>query len=235
MTVARSFIALAAGMVGIGAAVAGPSKTPKAITPGMGIPEVRLGMARAEAIRALGKPQKTSTIRLGAASKLPATLQGAYTEDDWEPDGPTGSDHPTHTRIEALSRGGRIVQIAVAGTKYALGGNPPLSTASTFTQVRQQYRALHVLPYSTDDAVTMFFDDAARGIAFTTTTQDDMGTYEALPKLTPESIILHPRGQAVLPVNYQTPGVPTGPMPGEDGAALIQKWLSAGDRKPAPR
>jgi len=222
-------------MLGIGMAVAGPPQTPKPITPGVGIPGVQLGMARTKALRTLGKPQKTSAIRLGAATKLPTALQGKYTEDDWEPDGATGNDHPTHTRIEVLSRGGRIVQIAIVGTKYALGGEPSLSTASTFPQVRKQYRSLHVLPYTTDDAVTMFFDDAARGIAFTTSTQDDMGTYEALPKLTPESIIIHPRGQAVLPVSYQTPGVPVGSMPGEDGAALIQKWFSASDTAPAAR
>jgi hypothetical protein len=208
-------VAALASLVG-GAAFAAGEKT---VTPGMGIGPLRVGMARTEALKAMGPAKPVSTTK----------LRGGYTEDVWRTDPAERKDPPERT-LAALSKDGRVVQLAVTDRAYRTAAG--VSVATPFARLRTLFalRAVHdfeMIEEGGGGYVLIVADDVARGVAFTTGTQDDRGTFESLPKLTPGSVVVHAPGKPALPAEFGLIGKPSKPFP-DSYVPRIRAYLRGG-------
>lgn len=225
MVLSRRAALLAAGIVAAlpaaGGAQNGGATADARIVPGERIGPVRLGMSRAAALKAVGSKPASS-----AAS-------GGYREDSfrWAP---AGGRPPADATLGVISRGGRVVQ--VWASHPACRTSAGLGTGSTFAAVRKAMPRLSVRDYAMIEEggggyVLLLFDDVRGGVAFTTGTQDDQGTYEALPTLKPGSVVVHPAGARALPFEYGLLGRPGKPFPGSH-LPRVQSYMNGGPHKP---
>lgn len=199
------------------------------ILPGKGIGKLRLGMAVAEAVRLRGKPQNTERVGL-STSKNPKPTPTDYQELLWWEGG--SADDP-ESWLMALVRRERIVQLAAMGEGYVLPTG--LTSGSALEKIRRTYPKLTVRAgyFGSEDEpgyVGYFFDSVQQGVAFTHGTQDDISTYNSLPTLTPESIVVHPAGKPVLLAEHGRIGLEEKPQ-GET-SRRIAVWLAGGKLKP---
>ncbi|MBC8100984.1 MAG: hypothetical protein H7Z41_00150 [Cytophagales bacterium] len=207
---------LAAAAILITSARAAAPVSTRTVTPGVGLTGIRLGMKRDAVIALLGRPTQTARLSLGTKTRLPAAQQGSYAEDIWRSGG--------EVLVVVLSRSQKVLQIGVAGPPFKT--TTGLSTGSVFPAVRAKHPGITVRSYQMEDAVTFFADDVKRGIAFTTSTQDDQATYESLSTLKPELMLVHPAGQPVLPVTDAAVGTPDTTPPGSSYTPRIQAWFA---------
>ncbi len=199
------------------------------IQPGKGIGKLRLGMSVREALRLRGKPNSTERIGL-STNKHPKPQLTRDQELLWWEGGT--ADDPESWLVASIHRE-RIVQLAAMGVDYRLPSG--LSTASEFALIRKTYPKLTVrVGYfgSGDEPgyVGYFFDSLPLGVAFTKGTQDDVGLHNELPKLTPESIVVHPVRQRVLLMEHGLVGLEEKPL--GKTSQRIAAWLAGGVIKP---
>ena len=199
------------------------------IQPGLGIGKLRLGMGVREALRLRGKPNSTEWVGLSTNKNPKPVLLGSLELLWWE--GGTADD--PESWLVAHVQHERIVQLSAMGANYRLGNG--VSTTSDFTQIRKVYPKLTVRAayFGSEDEpgyVGYFFDEVRQGMAVTKGTQDDVGLYSELPKLTPESIVVHPPRQKVLLMEHGLVGLEENP-PGKT-SKYIAAWLAGGVLKP---
>lgn len=201
----------------------------ESIQPGKAIGKLRLGMGVAEALRLRGKSQSVEKVGL-STNKKPKPSPTAYKELLWWEGGT--ADEP-ESWLVALVKGDKILQLSAMGAGYVLPTG--ISTLSDFTEIRKAYPklAVHAGYFGSEDEpgyVGYFFDDPRQGVAFTIGTQDDISTYNGLPKSTPESIVVHPARQKVLRIEHGLVGLeekPQGPT-----SKRIAAWFAGGALKP---
>jgi hypothetical protein len=201
----------------------------KTILPGKSVGKLHLGMTVTQARRLCGKPHSEERVGL-STHKKPKPTPTPYKELLWW-EGGTADD--PESWLVALVNKETILQLSVMGTDYQLPTR--LSTVSDFTQVRKAYPKLtvHAGYFGSEDEpgyVGYFFDAPRQGLAFTIGTQDDISTYNGLPKASPESIVVHPAGQSVLLIEHGLQGLPEKPL-GET-SQRISTWLAGGALRP---
>ncbi len=201
----------------------------ESIQPGKAIGKLRLGMGVAEALRLRGKPQNVEKVGL-STHKKPKPSPTAYKELLWWEGGT--ADEP-ESWLVALVKGEKILQLSAMGAGYVLPTG--ISTLSDFTKVRKAYPklAVHAGYFGSEEEpgyVGYFFDEPRHGVAFTIGTQDDIATYNSLPKSPPESIVVHPARQKVLRIEHGLVGLEEKPL-GET-SKRIAAWFAGGALKP---
>jgi hypothetical protein len=199
------------------------------IVPGKGIGKLRLEMGVLEAIRLRGRPQSTEWVGVSSAKNPKPTPTTTLELLWWE--GGTADD-PESWLIAHVKRE-KIVQLSAMGTNYRLTNG--ISTQSDFTRIRKAYPKLRVRSgyFGSEDEpgyVGYFFDEIAQGLAFTKGTQDDIATYNSLPKSFPESLVVHPPRQRVLFMEHGLIGLEEKGV-GET-SKRIAAWLAGGMLKP---
>jgi hypothetical protein len=201
------------------------------ITPGKGVGKLGLGMPVVEALRLRGKPQSTEWVALSTKNN-PKPVPTALLELLWW-EGGTADD--PESWLVALVKGERVVQLSVMGANYRLANG--LSTTSDFTRIRTAYPKLQLHEsYFGSEAEPGYlgfcFDEQVLGVAFTKGTQDDVGLYSALPKLTPESIVVHLPGQRVQLVEHGLVGLEAPEKQWREPTKRMAAWLKGGPHKP---
>ena len=199
------------------------------IVPGKSIGKLRLGMGVLEAIRLRGRPQSTEWVGVTTAKNPKPTPTTTLELLWWE--GGTADD-PESWLIAHVKRE-RVVQLSAMGINYRLTNG--IATTSDFTKVRKAYPKLRVRSgyFGSEEEpgyVGYFFDDIALGLAFTKGTQDDSATYNSLPQLFPESIVVHPPRQRVLLMEHGLIGLEEKKL-GET-SRRISGWLAGAVLKP---
>ena len=199
------------------------------ITPGKGVGKLGLGMPVVEALRLRGKPQSTEWVALSTQNN-PKPVPTAFLELLWWEGGT--ADEP-ESWLVALVKGEKILQLSAMGAGYVLPTG--ISTLSDFTKVRKAYPKLmvHAGYFGSEDEpgyVGYFFDDPRNGVAFIIGTQDDISTYNGLPKSTPESIVVHPVRQKVLFIEHGLVGLEEKPQ--GTTSKRIAAWFAGGALKP---
>jgi hypothetical protein len=150
------------------------------IAPGKRIGAVALGDTRTAVLKRLGKSNETRRWKDGTREDHWFALPGHKRTDNYPPD------------LTVLSRGGKVVQVAVSWSRFALGDGT--STATTLGTIRKRYPRLKVSEYTFEDYFGLYFDDVKRGLTFFVGGQDDiMAAYK------PEQIIIHRAGSPVIP------------------------------------
>ena len=197
----------------------------QAVMPGRSAGRVFLGMPRADVWKRLHPPLRHRSLR---SSALPAPHRpGRYTVDGWG----RGS-----RSLTVLYRNARVVQVEVNSPQFIAPGG--VSVATPFAVLRRRFPRMRVDEYgmiqtlrdgTPSDALSFYADDVKRGIAFTTGTQDDQATYDELPGLKPDSLIVHRPGRPVLPVEAASDTrVTTEPHSWNDFLPAIRAWFAGG-------
>ena len=164
----------------------------QAVVPGRSVGRVFLGMQQSDVRKILQSPRLSRSL---PASALPAPHRpGRYTVDQWE--------SGTHL-LTILYRNAQVVQIEVDSPQFTAPGG--VSVDAPLATVRRRFPKMRVDQYiatvqGEEDSGERFFcaDDVRRGIAFTQ--YPDTATYDDLPSLTPDTLIVHLPGQRALPV-----------------------------------
>jgi hypothetical protein len=204
------------------------------VVPGKSVGRIVLGMSRTEAIRLLGKPTRAQAVKRRNEKTLKVSKTDLYTEV-WEYPRAPGTDDPTHLTV--VSRAGKIIQINYSSPRYATPEG--ITPASSFTDIRKAYPKMTVREYvflgfepqAAGAYAAFLMDDTRRGIAFLTGTQDDVGTYMELPKITPQTIYIHAPGQPALPVEEdEWAAAPVNG--GSDYLTKIRDWFAGGPHRP---
>ncbi len=212
-------------LLAVGAAPAAIAQ--QTVVAGRSLGRVSLGMPRADVWKILHHPGQQRTVR-----SIPAPHpRGVYTLDTWNTKG-------AHS-LSVLCRGGRVVQIEAAAPQFTTAQGD--SRESSFAAVRQRHPRMRVDAYGfleTDSGqpaggfVNFYMDDVQRGIAFTSGTQDDESTYDSLPKLKPDSLIVHAPGARALPVSADSQTrVVVEPHDSNDYLPEIRAWFAGGPLK----
>jgi hypothetical protein len=85
-------------------------------------------------------------------------------------------------------------------------------------------------PQAAGAYAAFLIDDVRRGIAFLAGTQDDIGTYIELPKITPQTIYIHAPGTPALPVEEELASPPV--RSGDSYLPKIRDWFAGGPHRP---
>jgi len=218
--------------IGVGLAVGvlmtlagGAARAQQAVVPGRSAGRVFLGMRRGDVWKILRSPRRHRSVR---SSVLPAPHRpGGYAVDQWE-SGPRS--------VTILYRNARVVHVEVNSPQFSAPGG--VSVATPFAVLRRRFPRMRVDQYLSTDvtggredsgAVLFYADDVRRGIAFTTGTQDDAVTYDELPRLKPDSLIVHLPGQRVLPVDADPHSLlKTERRSHDDYLPEIRDWFAGG-------
>ena len=199
------------------------------IVPGKSIGKLKLGMSVLEVLRLRGRPQSTQWVGV-STGKNPKPAPTTTLELLWWEGGT--ADDPESWLVAHVKRE-RVVQLSAMGESYKLTNG--ISTLSDFTRIRKAYPKLKVRAgyFGSEEEpgyVGYFFDEVMQGLAFTKGTQDDISTVNSLPKLNPESLVVHPPRQKVLLMEDGLIGLE------EKGVGETSKriavWLAGGPLKP---
>lgn len=205
-----------------------PAVAQQTVVAGRSLGRVFLGMPRADVWKILHRPGRQRTAR-GIPAPHP---RGAYTLDTWSGAG--------GRFLSVLCRDGRVVQIEANGPQFATAQGD--SRAAPFAAVRRRHPRMRVDAYGFSETdrgqpaggfVNFYVDDVRRGIAFTSGTQDDESTYDDLPKLKPDTLIVHAPGARALPVSEdpETQVAVEPHDPQNDYLPEIRDWFAGGPHK----
>jgi hypothetical protein len=157
--------------------------------PGVSVGKVRLGDTRANVIKKLGKPSKSTQWRSGPF------------QDTWlgpkPPNDKYGSPVSERIFLHVIYRNSKVVQVEFNSPKFVTPAG--ISMRSSLAQFRAKYKNPRVRAYTYDDPggggyVGYYYDDVKSGIAFTFGVQDNFDA-----RITPEALRIHLRGIPVLP------------------------------------
>ena len=159
------------------------------VAPGKSVGKVRLGSARAEVIKSMGKPSKSTKWRTGP------------TQDTWlgpvPPNNQYGFPSKERTFLHVIYQNGKVAQIEFNSPSFETQSG--ISIQSSLAQFRSKYKNLRVRAYGYDDPngggyIGYYYDDVTAGIAFEFGVQD---SFDA--RTTPSSLRVHLPGKPVLP------------------------------------
>ncbi len=183
--------------VGVLMTLAGAAaRAQQAVVPGRSVGRVFLGMQQSDVWKILLSPRQRRSL---PASALPAPHRpGRYALDEW------GDD--SHS-LTILYRDAKVVQVEVSSPRFTLPGG--VSVATPFAVLRRRFPRMRVDQYHSTGGVEdegigdvgFYADDVRQGIAFTSSILDDEDTYNELPRLKPDSLIVHLPGQRALPTD----------------------------------
>lgn len=215
---------LVGSLLSVAAAAAEPN-----IVPGKSIGKIALGMNRSAIYRILGSANQSHRV---PSSRIPGRyLAGRYEVATWWKK-KKSSPGPMLT---VTLRNNRVVQIETDSAAFTTAGGTSLG--AHFSALRNRYPHMRVDQYGVGETegggfVKFYMDSVRRGIAFTQGTQDDESTYDGLPTSTPESIIIHLRGQRVIPTIFdRTEDVTVQPPSASDYLPDIRAWFAGGPHR----
>lgn len=199
------------------------------IFPGRGIGRLRIGMAASQATALLGKPTQKTRVKT-AAPDGKTSRPTAWDEWRWA-EGKSDDDGLT-----ILLKKNRIVQCAATGR--AFGTPDGLSTGSKLADIRRRRPrlTLRLFGFGTDEEpgyLGYWFVDLAAGIAFTHGTQDDLSSYDQLPSLHPQSLVVFAPAAGIVPVEFGFLGKRE--RESTEIGGRIRAWLSGGSHRPLLR
>lgn len=199
------------------------------ILPGRGIGRLRIGMTASQGAALLGKPTQKTHVKTAAPD---AKTSRPTPWDEWRwAEGKSDDDGLT-----ILMKQNRLVQIAATGRAFRTPNR--LSTESTFAEIRQRHPrlTLRLFGFGTDEEpgyLGYWFVDLSAGIAFTHGTQDDLSSYDQLPNLHPQSLVVFAPTAGVVPIEFGFLGKRE--RESTEIGGRIRAWLSGGSHRPLLR
>lgn len=207
---------------------AAPPDADHAAVPGRNLGRVRLGMTREAVRKLLGRPHVSYRVARTDNKTLKRTPV-PYETDVWRS---SGDSDPRILTV--VIQAGKVVQIEANSPAFVTPDGVGVGTS--FAAIRRKHPGMTATPYLLHDPqmdagsayVQYAVDDVKRGIAFTVGTQDDEGLARELPKLKPNSLIIHEPGRPALPIEDSDYGSVS---PGSDNgkwSRKIQGYFAAG-------